>query len=317
MDNAEAAAMTVMSAHLDAARNATRPRTESITSNALPYHDQTSNSGSATSLTTTLHAPDSAFLTEGLPQADQTTVTVKEPRIAAYITVRMTGNASHFIAMRSQHPKLGFTSINRENYAPIGPFSHLGEMKSLWSTPNGAKPRPSSSPTSSKRVSTKDLRELIQDLPRELYDEIRALTFAFDFTSEGRCIDRINYKPPMQLQINRDIRQKFIPQYYGSDEEWIVVSRSSDDFQIAEVQPWLDSLSPEAFAAVHRPWSDHRRVGDVTTGLYTYAGKNAVIRAAKWQDVCFMRPGHKNESSCWAWSPGPDEYGRWTTKFMR
>ncbi|CZT16273.1 uncharacterized protein RCC_02115 [Ramularia collo-cygni] len=96
-----------------------------------------------------------------------------------------------------------------------------------------------------------DLRSRLENLPQELYDEIRALTFAFDFTSEARCIDQHGYKPPMQLQINQNLRAQFLPRYYGSEEDWVFVSRSRFDNHFKDVEMWLNSLSPEALFAVH------------------------------------------------------------------
>jgi hypothetical protein len=57
------------------------------------------------------------------------------------------------------------------------------------------------------------LCELVQALPRELYDEIYNLTFT---ANGGEIHVDKNYKPPAQLHVNRASRELFAKQYYGN-----------------------------------------------------------------------------------------------------
>jgi hypothetical protein len=108
-------------------------------------------------------------------------------------------------------------------------------------------------------MTAEELRARLEDLPQELYDQIKDLTFAFDFTCEkSRCIDRKSYKPLMLLQINKALRADFIQQYYGARKPFIFVSYWYDmplgnwpSSRIrCEIDHWLKTLSKEAVAAL-------------------------------------------------------------------
>lgn len=313
MDTSATASTIDISTRLDPATRVTEPRTTSTASNSSP---STTEHFTATTSTSSLAmippTPESPSSSESKAQPADIAAALKEPRITDFVTVKRFKDSSCLI-MRCQNPGSEYTTIYTDVDERSHEFTTQERIKTRRNTTAGTGPRLLQTPTLLEDMSNQDFRNRVQDLPRELFDEIQTLAFAFDFTSEGRCIDRINYKPPMQLHINKDIRAKFLPQYYGIDEEWIFVSRSCDDFQFAEVQPWLDSLSPEAFAAVHRPFNG--LVGTVTSARYGIAGKDGESRCTNWRDICSTRSALQNESSCWAWSPGPDEFGRWATRF--
>lgn len=170
-------------------------------------------------------------------------------------------------------------------------------------------------------MTTEELRAHLEDLPRELYDEIRMLTFAFDFTSENRCIDRKKYKPPMQLQINKQLRTTFIGQYYGASADWVFVMRTKTDDHLRVAKSWRASLSAEAIGALRRPIHEFdgeggRWVVYIDSPIEGGDGKRPLCISGR--SICSKRIADpKGEgSSCWAWSPEPAEFGRTTGRFF-
>lgn len=191
-------------------------------------------------------------------------------------------------------------------------------------------------------MTAEQLRNHLEDLPRELYDEIKALTFAFDFTSEGRCIDQVTYQLPMQLQIDHKLRTEFIQQYYGADQEWILVARTPPAprgpgpckiFQDKPAIAWLKSLSQEALSALDIPQNerDHFERDHFDTFYLVYVGQKWDKMSSSRRNISQTRRmiSHRRRSnglhavtgvepsSQWAWSPGPAEYGRFACKFWR
>lgn len=79
------------------------------------------------------------------------------------------------------------------------------------------------------------MRADLHTLPQELYDKIADLVFEYNgearvitlvhgpvAAEDPRGITPIRYtKPPVQLQIDRNTRKKFIKEYYGSKIPWI------------------------------------------------------------------------------------------------
>lgn len=66
-------------------------------------------------------------------------------------------------------------------------------------------------PQTSITMAQRTLAEFVQDLPAELYNEILDLTLAVD--TDAVTLDN-NYKPPVQLQIDRFSRKVNARRYY-------------------------------------------------------------------------------------------------------
>lgn len=90
-----------------------------------------------------------------------------------------------------------------------------------------------------------ELRTGLGTLPQELYDEISGLVF--DYHGGFREIHEA-YKPPWQLQICREIREKFSRSYYGSEEPWWHSSSMHDNGRrrCLVLRRWLGALSQDA-----------------------------------------------------------------------
>lgn len=81
-----------------------------------------------------------------------------------------------------------------------------------------------------------ELRELLQRVPQELYDNIFELVFTADH-EVVRNITR-DYKPPVQLQVSRATRELFAESYYGH----------GSSFSLNEnVKQWAERLPLEHF----------------------------------------------------------------------
>ena len=88
----------------------------------------------------------------------------------------------------------------------------------------------------------KTLDELVQDLPRELYDEILRLTFTAE--PAAHLIDKA-YKPPKRLRVSRQTREMFAASFYGSSVFDIPEYINIKHVYISEnhyARKWLDSL---------------------------------------------------------------------------
>lgn len=96
----------------------------------------------------------------------------------------------------------------------------------------------------------KRLRKRIANLPQELFDQIKELALAYDPASIDRVIDQ-DYKPPIQLHINHQLRREFLPVYYSTPGVGIFNSTRPemvfDTCGFAELfERWLRSVSSEA-----------------------------------------------------------------------
>lgn len=142
-------------------------------------------------------------------------------------------------------PPASFSSVHSDEPGVEGGATNddiaAGNNRAHHDTAIGIVSLPSDPRPSSATMSTEELRARLEDLPQELYDHIRKLTFEFDFTSEGRCIDR-NYKPPFQLRIHHALRESFIKQYYGAQADWIFVGDWSKHSSLSYAALWLGSL---------------------------------------------------------------------------
>lgn len=81
----------------------------------------------------------------------------------------------------------------------------------------------------------KKLRKRLRALPQAIFDRIKDLTLSFDATTITRVVNKY-YRPPIQLQINHQLRQKCLPIYYGTPAVWTFQSQGLID-------RWLRSLS--------------------------------------------------------------------------
>lgn len=94
-----------------------------------------------------------------------------------------------------------------------------------------------------------NLRQYLDALPNELYDEIYKLVFTADLVS--RQITK-SYKPPAQLQVSRETRKEFAKSYYRKGAVFYsgsppVTEEPDEDFvrEIVIYSKWLYSLERE------------------------------------------------------------------------
>lgn len=96
------------------------------------------------------------------------------------------------------------------------------------------------------------LRAALVKLPQELYDEIETLTFAYDGSSR---VLSSKWKPPVQLQINREIRRRFTKEFYGAQEPWTAPLDDLEEFYLL-LNRWLiywpRALSEEALSSLSK-----------------------------------------------------------------
>lgn len=182
--------------------------------------------------------------------------------------------------------------------ARISPVSAAGALLTLSNTPSEVETGysaissdvllPTSKSPSQTTMSVADLRSRLEGLPQEIYDQVRDLTFAFDSNSESQCIGGKFHKVPLQLQIDQALRAKFLTLYYGSEEEWEFVPRSLDADYFEEVRSWLNTLLPDAFAAIHGPVAK-----PFSSNFYTTVSYSTIDQSwqgnVTWQDVCPVR----------------------------
>lgn len=114
-------------------------------------------------------------------------------------------------------------------------------------------------------LTVEQIRNGIESLPQELYNEVFTMTFVHD---DVVVLDAIR-KSPVQLQINQQTRQKFIQSYYGV-ATWLVEGFGNQRIEYYQatcklVCDWLFSLSKDALSAFvgkervnHKVCQDHR-----------------------------------------------------------
>lgn len=89
-----------------------------------------------------------------------------------------------------------------------------------------------------------DLAADVQNLPKELYDEIYDLVFTARSTEQVTRIDA-SYRPPAMLPVSRTTRQKFAASYY----------RSAKGFELQRMdllRKWLKNLAVEHKGLIKR-----------------------------------------------------------------
>lgn len=126
----------------------------------------------------------------------------------------------------------------------------------------------------SPKVDLEKLRASLYSLPRELYDEIFNFTLVCNAGHEtfpsaskkgpsitnGQLIDE-SYKPPVQLALNRRIRQETLEQFYR-DTTFIFADHSV-------MIRWMQSLPADAMAEIKQVRVVEATASCIFTGIYT------------------------------------------------
>lgn len=133
---------------------------------------------------------------------------------------------------------------------------------------------------------TEELLQGLKTLPQELYDMIRDRTFAYDFNAGSRIIEK-DYKPPVQLQIDRKIRAEFAEKYYGDKtSRWRVRAGDTPSTAVASgyyiiddlplstklLEEWLSALSDDVLSAVTMDWVPSKWRPGAYFGRFRFAG---------------------------------------------
>lgn len=164
--------------------------------------------------------------------------------------------------IRTKHPR-------RKHIRPSTP----GSPEDLtFSLPPPSHTSPAS--TDFPAVDLESLRDRLESLPRELYDEILHFTLVCDAGTETfpsatkkglpvvntQFIDN-TYKPPVQLALNRKIRQDTLPKFY-SNTTFIFSDHGV-------LKRWMRSLPREAVVEIREARVVEVTASCIFTGIYT------------------------------------------------
>ncbi|KAK4617871.1 hypothetical protein CLAFUW4_11854 [Fulvia fulva] len=127
-------------------------------------------------------------------------------------------------------------------------------------------------------IESSELRRLLESkLPQEIYDEIRRLTFAYE---PGLHEVHPDWKPPVQLQVCRAIRQDYAQSYFGHASTFLV------DFIIDAqhrhlVGRWLSGMDQEYVRLIAEDHiilvDNNRKTGSVWRKRHVFAGHDMVF----------------------------------------
>lgn len=132
----------------------------------------------------------------------------------------------------------------------------------------------SSTPANSKQADkiaavgmsyTRSLREDLQTLPQELWDEIYDLTFS------GKSINTVRvdstYRPPALLRVNRSTRSEFANHYYSTTDFhgdwepcWIWIHSLTDEHRhmIQKMRCFISHDEMDVYIDRRKEWSEER-----------------------------------------------------------
>lgn len=82
------------------------------------------------------------------------------------------------------------------------------------------------------------LRDLLESLPQELYEQIYNETFTIDSSLHQEIHINKSWRPPLLLQVNRASRAKILHSYYSSHT---FVVRRRDTYQFDLLCDWIDT----------------------------------------------------------------------------
>lgn len=102
------------------------------------------------------------------------------------------------------------------------------------------------------------MRERLESLSQELYDMIFKEVFT---AKEHTHIINNDYKPPVQLQLNRSTRAAFGESYYSKDSKWVFDNLDSLHYFLPAWYTSLPQVAIERLKSGYRPGKCDEHVG--------------------------------------------------------